>query len=208
MTFANVEDRRGASVLIAVKQRERCKTRLAPLLSEALRIELVRSMLSAVLSRAASAQTIYQSVVVSPVRDQIPADIPVHCDSGESLNEALQQAHGALRDAGCGELVVLPADLPRITAAEIDLLVHAGRKNGFAIAPDAAGAGTNALYIGLAQPFYFQFGPDSYRRHVQQASRLGLRPQVLHLPGLAFDVDSPADLKLLGDRRWLAQSCA
>jgi len=208
MTFAKVEERRGADVVIAVKQPERCKTRLAPLLGEVVRIELVRSMLAAVLSAARSAQTVYQRLVVSPVRDQIPADIPIHRDSGECLNEALQQAHGALRRTGCRELVVLPADLPRITAAEIDRLVRAGRKSGFAIAPDAAGAGTNALYIGSAQPFHFQFGPDSYHLHVQQAQRLGLRPQVLQLAGFAFDVDSPADLELLGDRRWLAHWCA
>jgi len=203
-----VDERCGASVLVAVKQRERCKTRLARSLSDGARLELVRSMLAGVLAAAAGAQTVHRRIVVSPARDQIPSDIPIHHDSGESLNDALEQAHGVLREAGCRELVVLPADLPRITAAEIDVLVRAGRTSGFAIAPDAAGTGTNALYIGCAQPFLFQFGPDSCRLHVRQAQRLGLRAQVLHLPGLAFDVDSPADLGLLRDQPWLTHLCA
>ena len=138
-----------------------------------------------------------QIIVVSPERDTVPAEIPVLADTGESLNGALMQAHQVLREFGCREVVILPADLPTITAAEIDALVRAGRRGGFAIAPDAAGVGTNALCLVSAQPFRFQFGPDSQRLHLQEAERTGLRPQVVRLPGLEFDVDSPADLHRL-----------
>ena len=51
-------------------------------------------------------------------------------------------------------------------------------------------------------PFRFQFGPDSQRLHLQEAQRTGLSPQVVRLPGLEFDVDSPADLDRLG---WTAE---
>src|SRR5438552_14714562 len=118
-------------------------------------------MLAAVLNATAGAQTVHQTIVVSPERDQIPAEIPVLADTGESLNHALAQAHGMLRELGCREVVVLPADLPRITGAEIDALVRAGRRGGFSIAPDATGTGTNALCLVSTQPFHFQFGPDS-----------------------------------------------
>ena len=162
-------------------------------------------MLGAVLAAATDAQTVCQTLVVSPERDQVPARIPVYSDSGESLNCALAQAHGMLRQSGFREVVILPADLPRVTAAEIDLLVRAGRSTGFAIAPDVAGAGTNALYIASTQPFQFQFGPDSHRLHLQEAQRINLSPQVIRLPGLALDVDSPADLELLGEQQWLTR---
>jgi hypothetical protein len=32
-----------------------------------------------------------------------------------------------------------------------------------------------------------------------------LSPQVIRLPGLEFDVDSPADLARLDERQWLAR---
>ena len=188
--------------LIAIKERERCKTRLAASLSERARVDLVRGMLASVLEATASAKTVHQTIVVSPQRDQIPAEIPVLADTGHSLNHALAQAHGMLRELGCREVVVLPADLPRITGADIDVLVRAARPGGFSIAPDATGIGTNALCLVSAQPFHFRFGPDSRRLHVQEAQRMGLRPQVVRLPGLAFDVDSPADLELLEEQRW------
>jgi 2-phospho-L-lactate guanylyltransferase len=197
--------RRGACALIAIKERARCKTRLADVLAPAQRMDLVRSMLTAVLAAAGNAQTVHQVIVISPERDTVPAGIPVLADTGESLNTALIQADAVLRELGCQEVVVLPADLPMITPAEIDELVRAGRAGGFAMATDAAGIGTNALCLVGTPPFRFQFGPESRRLHLQEARRLGSTPQVLHLPGLEFDVDSPADLNLLDGQQWLTR---
>jgi 2-phospho-L-lactate/phosphoenolpyruvate guanylyltransferase len=200
-----LDQRRGACALIAIKERLRCKTRLAEALAPPARIQLVRSMLAAVLSAAGGARTVRHIIVVSPERDSVPAEIPVLADSGECLNGALTQAHRVLREFGCREVVILPADLPTITAAEIDTLVRAGRHGGFAIAPDAAGIGTNALCLASAHSFRFQFGSDSQRLHLEEAQRTGLSAQVVRLPGLEFDVDSPADLVRLDERQWLTR---
>jgi len=196
---------RGACALIAIKERVRCKTRLSESLTPSARIHLVRSMLAAVLSAAAGAQTVRQVIVVSPQRDSVPAEIPVLADTGECLNSALTQAHQVLRKFGCREVVILPADLPDITASEIDSLVRAGRSGGFAIAPDAAGEGTNALCLVSPHPFRFQLGTHSRRLHLEEAMRMGLSPQVVRLPGLEFDVDSPTDLNRLDEQQWLAR---
>lgn len=195
--------RRGACALVAIKERARCKTRLADVLTPSQRIDLVRSMLSAVLAAAENAQTVHQVIVISPERDTVPATIPVLADTGESLNDALMQAHTMVREFGCHEVVVLPADLPLVTSAEIDELVRAGRAGGFAMATDAAAVGTNALCLNSTQPFHFQFGADSRRLHLLEAQRMGASPQVLKLAGLEFDVDSPTDLDLLEGQKWL-----
>ena len=203
--LGNLARRRGACALIAIKERLRCKTRLADVLTPAARLDLVRSMLTAVLEAAGNAQTVHQVIVISPERDTVPAEIPVLADTGESLNSALIQAHTVLREFGCHEVVVLPADLPMITSTEIDELVRAGRDGGFALASDTAGIGTNALCLVSTQPFRFQFGSDSRRLHLQEAQLLGATPRELHLPGLEFDVDSPADLKQWDGQSWLTQ---
>jgi len=200
-----LDQRRGACALIAIKERSRCKTRLSVTLAPAARLQLVRSMLAAVLSAAGGARTVGQIIVVSPERDAVPRDVAVLADSGEGLNSALMQAHRVLRKFGCTEVVILPADLPNVTAAEIDSLVRAGRRGGFAIAPDAAGVGTNALCLASPHPFRFQFGVDSRRLHLQQAERTGLSSEVIRLPGLEFDVDSPDDLNHLDEQQWLAR---
>ena len=201
-----LEQRRGVCALIVIKERLYCKTRLAEALPPRARVQLVRSMLAAVLSAARGAQTVRQIIVVSPERDTVPVEIPVLADSGKCLNSALTQAHRVLREFGCREFVILPADLPNITATEIDALVRAGRRGGFAIAPDAAGLGTNALCLVSAHPFRFQFGLRSQQLHLEEVQRTGSSAKVVRLPGLEFDVDSPADLhRLLGQQRWLAR---
>ena len=143
-----------------------------------------------------------QVIVLSPERDTVSAQIPVFADRGEGLNTALTHALQALHKFGCREVLILPADLPAVSAADIDALVQAGRSGGISIAPDAADTGTNALCLASAHPFRFQFGPDSKRLHVEEAQRLGLNPQVVRLPGLEFDVDLPTDLQRLEEQTW------
>jgi 2-phospho-L-lactate/phosphoenolpyruvate guanylyltransferase len=188
--------------LVAIKARAHCKSRLAEVLAPAARLQLVRTMLDAVIHAARSTQTLRQILVVSPERDCVPTQIPVLADTGGDLNDALSAAQRALHEFGCEELVVLPADLPLVTGDDIDALVRAGRRGGFAIAPDAAGVGTNALYLNSPRPFRFRFGPDSARLHLEQAHGMGLDPRLVQRPGLEFDVDCPDDVRRLEEPSW------
>lgn len=180
--------------LVAVKQRAECKGRLAGALAGEARLSLVRLMLERVLAALRAARTVNRIAIVSPERDAVPLEIPVLEDSGHGLNAALDAARRVLVDQGARELVILPADLPVIAAADIDALVESGRRTGFALATDVAGASTNALYLAHPAAFRFQFGPGSRRRHVKEAMRLGLKPEVVRAPGLEFDLDVVKDL--------------
>jgi 2-phospho-L-lactate guanylyltransferase len=151
-------------------------------------------MLERVLAALKAARSIDRIAVVSPERDTVPPDIPVIEDSGHGLNAALDAARRELADRGASEVVVLPADLPLVTAADIDALVERGRGAGFALATDAAGLGTNALYLPAPAAFKFQFGPGSRRRHLEEAIRLGLKPELVESRNLAFDLDVAEDL--------------
>lgn len=183
--------------LVPVKARAKCKSRLAGLLGDDARLALVRCMLEQVLGALGTAPSIDHVAVVSPERDTVPPEIPVLGDADEGLNEALQDGERALAGRGASELVILPADLPLVSVADIEALVRSGRRSGFAIATDVAGTGTNALYLRPATGFRFCFGPGSRRRHVAEALRLGLRPAVVRTRGLQFDVDSIDDLARL-----------
>ena len=183
--------------LVAIKSREHCKSRLAGVLAQAERRELVRSMLSNVLDAAHQARCVQQVVVISPERDDVPQATAVLADEGGSLNAALTQARAQLHAMGKAAVIILPADLPRLGAADIEAFVQAGRQSGFAIAPDRAHRGTNALFLRTDTPFTFRFGPDSLRLHLREAADRGLTACRVDLPGLAFDVDEPADLAAL-----------
>lgn len=183
--------------LVAIKSRERCKSRLAGVLAEPERQALVQSMLSHVLDAVHHARCVQRVVVVSPERDGVPGHTAVLADKGESLNAALTQAHARLQAMGHAAALILPADLPHVRASDIDAFVQAGRQAGFAIAPDQRHCGTNALFLRTDTPFTFRFGADSLRLHLQEAADRGLTARLVDLPGLAFDVDEPADLEAL-----------
>jgi len=184
--------------LVAIKSRAHCKSRLAGVLAETARRSLVRSMLQNVLEAVQAAHCVDELLVVSPERDGVPDGTTVICDSGHSLNAALTQAHARLHAMGHAAALILPADLPHLGAHDIETFVQAGWQSGFAIAADGARRGTNGLFLGTRTPFTFRFGADSLRLHLQEAALRGLSPRVLELPGLAFDVDEPADLAALG----------
>lgn len=182
--------------LVALKAPAAAKGRLAETLNAAERSRLVALMFDKVLHALRAAQSIAGIAVVTA--DPLQAEgVTVIVDPGRGLNEAL--AHGAreLAARGVDELLVLHADLPLATGAEIDRVVAAGRERGLAIAPDKLGQGTNALYVPLPAPFPFRFGADSCRLHLAEAARLGKPVAQLALPGLAFDVDEPQDLERL-----------
>jgi 2-phospho-L-lactate guanylyltransferase len=183
--------------VVAINTRLRRKGRLRTALDAADRELLARRMLDTVLAAVDGARSITRVLIVSPDEQGLPGGYEVLHDAGAGLNEAfeLALAHGRNRAL---ELVLLPADLPRIVSADIDALVRAGRQAGIAIAPDRHGSGTNGLYIGVALDFRCRFGAASRARHEAEARRLGVEPAIVTRPGLAADLDTPADLRLLG----------
>jgi 2-phospho-L-lactate guanylyltransferase len=185
---------------VAIKSRAQCKSRLAHALSTPARLALVRAMLATVLDAVSEARCVQDVLVISPEREGVPSGMRVLADSGQSLNAALSYAHAQLQALGHAEALILPADLPHLTGQEIDAFVQAGRARGFAIAPDHAHRGTNALFMTARTPFTFRFGADSLRLHLEEACARGFTPAVVELPGLALDVDEPVDLQALAGR--------
>jgi len=196
----------GCLVLIAIKRRVECKSRLAGVLPLPQRLALVRHMLAHVIGQSRQARLAGTVAVLSPERDTVPAEIPVLADAGTDLNAALRQAETMLRRLGVREWLVLPADLPELRAADIDAIIAAGRAGGCALAGDAAGRGTNALYVRLQEGFDYRFGEDSLAAHLGAAAARGLRAELLALPAVAADVDSPADLFRLEAHAWQRQT--
>jgi 2-phospho-L-lactate guanylyltransferase len=98
--------------------------------------------------------------------------------------------------AGFERVLLVPGDTPLLDPAEVAGLLErceaAGTRVG--IVPDRQGGGTNALLISPPDAFSPSFGPDSLRRHVDQAQRGHLPYSVEPLPSLALDVDTPEDL--------------
>lgn len=185
-------------VIIPIKASGSAKSRLAGALQPDERESLVGAMLEHVVGAAQGASQVTRVLLVGPSRLGLPETIPLLTDPGKGLNPAIESAIEQITqgDEPLPErLMVLFADLPEVTSAEIDLLA-AAQPGTVAIAPDRHEIGTNALSLPLsmAGQFRFAFGKDSFARHIAECDRLGLSAEVILSGGLERDVDEPADL--------------
>lgn len=177
------------------------KTRLASVLSPDERLALARRLLLHVLEAAAASGGEVSVISPDPALGELvePAGARMVVQRGMGLNAGLEQARRSAVAEGISCLAVLHGDLPNITPADVRALLEAvdgGR--AVAIAPDRAGTGTNGLALRPVDVIGFAFGPESFAAHRAAASAAGATVSVVERPGLAFDLDTPADLA-----RWL-----
>jgi 2-phospho-L-lactate guanylyltransferase len=120
-----------------------------------------------------------------------------------SLNAALEQATAYASVCSASAVLILPADLPLLTLADVARLWRASQQlyadRAMVIAPDGQEQGTNALLVRPPGALAYQFGPGSFQRHCQQARARGLAWHIDRSPRLGLDVDVPTDLE-----HWLA----
>ncbi len=188
-------------LLVPVKPFGEGKSRLADVLAPAARAALSREMLARILDQAHAAHALAGIIVVSRDPNALAqasmAGVESVHESGHDLNLALVEASQQAMTHGAEAILVLPADLPLVTAADIRQLYALGRTQaGIVIAPSPDG-GTNALLLRPPDTIKFAFGRGSFARHHQLAQSAGVPVQVFESPTLAFDVDRPEDLASL-----------
>jgi 2-phospho-L-lactate/phosphoenolpyruvate guanylyltransferase len=177
------------------------KTRLAPVLDDGEREALARRLLDQVLRVAHEAcgdvVVITPSEALEPLVTAAGARLVVQ--RGMGLNAGLEQARREAMAEGVATLVILHGDLPNLVTDDVAALLDALPETpGVAIAPDRAGSGTNGLALRPPDAITLRFGVGSFAAHVAEAEAAGVPLSEVHRPGLAFDLDTPADLA-----RWI-----
>ncbi len=176
-------------VLVPVKSFAQAKARLGTALPDDQRRALVQQMAARVLAAAAPlpvAVVCDDAEVASWARQH---GALVVWEPGRGLNGAVEAGVARLAELGVEEVTVVHADLPY--ARGIGSLEPA---DGVTLVPDRREDGTNVVRLPARCGFHFSYGPGSFARHLQEATRLGLPVTVVRKPELAFDVDWPADL--------------
>lgn len=181
--------------LLALKPPHLGKTRLAGVLSRTQRERLIRVMFERVLGALDGAEEIDRVAVITPALELLPRGVIALDDPGAGLNHALGEGRRQLIARGADEVLVLHADLPALTATEVDDFVRQGRRASLALAADRHGSGTNAILLAGRGDFNFRFGAESFARHLNEARTRGLEPARAALPGFAADIDEAADLQ-------------
>jgi 2-phospho-L-lactate guanylyltransferase len=94
-------------------------------------------------------------------------------------------------------MLTLPADIPGVTSQEVSLVVGAHLPGpSFTISPAHDHLGSNTVICSPPDAVPLRFGDNSYYPHLDAARRCNIEPTVIHQPGIAMDIDHPADLAM------------
>lgn len=186
--------------VVPVKERDRAKERLAPLLMPRMRQELALAMLEDVLAALAATPGLAGLVVVTvdAAAGRLAARYGarlVEAGARDGHTGAVTAAARMLATEGRAGMLTLPGDIPLVTPAEIaSLLAAHPPAPAFTIVPSHDEGGSNAIICSPPGAVPLRFGVDSFFPHLRAAEARGIRPTVLRLPGIALDIDNPEDL--------------
>lgn len=187
----------GIVAIVPMKPLQRAKTRLSDALTPSERAAVSLGMLRRVIAAAQASSlsgvwVIGGDAVVKRAAERAGAKWRKDCgdDLNDSLTIAMQQAFKRGNAA-----LYLPADLPFVTACDVNVLLDASCDGAaLAFAPAKRDGGTNAMLIPCGSPFRPALGKRSFCRHKAQAQRLGIAFAVCESDGFGIDLDTPADL--------------
>lgn len=175
------------------------KTRLAGALSVEQRSGLAGAMLADVAS-ALGGSKVDEVVVVAgggaaaAAASALGLDVLVDPPGVSDLDGALRAA--ATRLGPVPGLLVVAADLPRLTVGDVDAVLATDAD--VVVAPTTDG-GTGGLLRRPSDACASAYGPGSAVRHHRLAERVGLEVRAVSVAGFRDDVDTVADLAALRD---------
>ena len=189
--------------IVPVKRFELSKTRLAPVLSPEQRAALSEHMFADVVTSLSGHAALAGTIVVTAdarVR-QMAKRLGVHAigERGRTLQAAIEQARVALRRAGGPSELIVSADLPQITPADISAIVAALGDHPLVLVRGRTDGGTNLLGCRPVGAIPALFGHDSFERHCRAGRARGIAAEQLDIGHLEVDVDRPEDLQYFLD---------
>jgi 2-phospho-L-lactate guanylyltransferase len=138
-----------------------------------------------------TADTAAQQIAAGQGAAVLDEDEPGH-------NAAAERGIRAALESGVQRVLLVPGDCPVLDPGELDgLIARAARTPGALVVPDRHRTGTNALVLTPPDALKPSFGPGSCERHIATGRAAGTWCEVVDVPSLALDIDTPGDLAAL-----------
>lgn len=189
------------AAIIPVSTLDGAKTRLGEALDAEERRDLVNGFVARTVVAALAVERLDDVLVVSPDREVLrhAAELGARTlrQRSRGLNTGLREARADVVTGGAEAILVLPIDLPFVTAenvgAVVEQLAQPTPRTAVILIPDRHGTGTNVLGLRPPTAIEFVFGRDSRRAHRAAAETAGAAYVELGGP-LTIDLDTADDL--------------
>ena len=190
----------GVWAIVPIKELAGAKQRLAWRLSAEERHTLATVMLEDVFDALSKVETLAGILVVTV--DPFATSL-AHRYGARIAVEGARDGHTGAVTAGVDLLVregqagmtTMPGDIPRLSAAEISATLAAHQTApAFTIVPAHDELGSNMIVCSPPNAVPLRFGDNSFYPHLDAARSRGIEPLIVKQPGIAMDIDHPADL--------------
>lgn len=184
--------------IVPVKPLSRAKSRLADALSPAQREQFAADLLMRtvglllplvdgvlVISRDSKALSMVRDLGAQTVQES----------GAPELNNAIYRATQVLKVRRADAVLVVPADLPLLSSADVEEVVSLGQYyQSVVIAPDRHEVGTNLLLVRPPGLIEYAYGETSFTEHQQLATAAGAHLHIYYSERAGLDIDTPDDL--------------
>lgn len=188
------------AAVIPMKSLHSAKSRLSNILTAQQRKNLAMYLLNTTIKELKESNFISEIVIVSSdeaVKNYSSLNnLTFVKDSDKGVNEAVILADKYCVDNGINANIVIPQDLPFISAKEIDEICTISNKyhKCIIICPSKRFDGTNILFRKPPGVIKTHYDNNSYMNHLKEASKFKIPIESLDIVKLRFDLDTKEDL--------------
>jgi 2-phospho-L-lactate guanylyltransferase len=185
--------------LIPINNFNASMSRLSHLLNQEERTELTKTLASQTLKILNKIETIDKIIVMTHESEWIQSlsikkiitndEFDVH-----SLKKKIEKASNWIEKQNVKRMMYLSIDLPFVTQADVELFIDSHKK-GITIVEANKDGGTNALILDMPRMIDFQFGENSFKKHVRSAENANITIRIFNNKALSLDLDDENDFK-------------
>ncbi|MEJ7641685.1 MAG: 2-phospho-L-lactate guanylyltransferase [Candidatus Nitrosocosmicus sp.] len=187
------------AIIIPIKKFDYSKTRLGSFLNPKERKELTKLLMLETLEKVSNLQQ-KQIIVVSGERfepmDKFRDIVLIEESNLDGVNNAIRLANRFIKDGEFSESLVIPIDLPFLSAKDLSDVVETSRKfeKGICIVPSKRFDGTNVLLRKPNLVIDTFYDNNSFHNHVKIAAENNVSIEIIKNENLMIDLDTVDDV--------------
>ena len=187
--------------IIPINEFSRSFTRLSPVLDLEQRMELAKNLSSRLIQILLAVDEVEKIVLFTceknwPDEMQHSKLVLRKDEDKKPLKQKIDSVADWAYGLGAKKMMYLSIDLPLVEKKDITQIIDS-HKHGLTLVQAKKDGGTNALIADLPRKINFQFGADSFRKHLEAAKLEKLKTNIQSAEGLSFDLDDHDDWEFL-----------
>ena len=183
--------------IIPINNFTRSFGRLSPILNQDERIQLAKSLSTRLIHILLELKGIQKVMILTAETNWSKTikhpKLVIHKEkSNEAFKSKIDSAADWAYEMGAKQLMYLSIDIPLVEKNDIQAMIDS-HNEGLTIVEAKKDGGTNALICELPRRFGFQFGKNSFLKHLKAAELKKVDTNIQCIDGLSFDLDDQDD---------------